>query len=62
MQGVSEKLYNGVPNVTVWRLLRKLLHLKAYKLLYVYLIVFRSMKRSILKDVLGLINVTQMQK
>jgi hypothetical protein len=28
MQGVSKNLYNCVPNVTVWRVLRKLLHLK----------------------------------
>jgi hypothetical protein len=27
-----KKLYNGIPNVTVWRVLRKRLHLKAYEL------------------------------
>jgi hypothetical protein len=33
MQGFFQKeLYNGIPNVTVWRVLRKRLHLKAYKL------------------------------
>jgi hypothetical protein len=31
MQGVSKKLYNGIPNVTLWRMLR-MLRLKAYKL------------------------------
>jgi hypothetical protein len=25
-------VYNGIPNVAVWRVLRKCLHLKAYKL------------------------------
>jgi hypothetical protein len=30
MQGVSKRLYNGIPNVTVWRVLRKHLYLKAY--------------------------------
>jgi hypothetical protein len=29
----QEELYNAIPNVTVWRVLRKRLHLKAYKLL-----------------------------
>jgi hypothetical protein len=28
----QNELYNGIPDVTVWRLLRKRLHLKAYKL------------------------------
>jgi hypothetical protein len=28
----QKELYSGVPNVTVWRVLRKRLHLKAYKL------------------------------
>jgi hypothetical protein len=28
----QKELYNGIPNVTVWRVLRKTLHLKAYKL------------------------------
>jgi hypothetical protein len=28
----QKELYNGIPNVTVWRVLRKHLHLKAYKL------------------------------
>jgi hypothetical protein len=28
----QKELYNGIPNVTVWRVLRKRLHLKAYKL------------------------------
>jgi hypothetical protein len=33
IQSVPKKeLYNGTPNVTVWRVLRKRLHLKAYKL------------------------------
>jgi hypothetical protein len=32
MQGVSKELYNGFSNVAVWRVLRKRLHLKAYKL------------------------------
>jgi hypothetical protein len=32
MQVVSEELYNGIPNVSVWRVLRKRLHLKANKL------------------------------
>jgi hypothetical protein len=32
MQGVSKELYDGVPNVVVWRVLRKHLHLKACKL------------------------------
>jgi hypothetical protein len=32
MQGVSKKFYDGIPNVTVWLVLRKRLHLKAYKL------------------------------
>jgi hypothetical protein len=30
--GVSKELYSGIPNVNVWRVLRKLLHLKAYRL------------------------------
>jgi hypothetical protein len=29
---LKEKLHSGIPNVTVWRVLRKRLHLKAYKL------------------------------
>jgi hypothetical protein len=28
----QKEFYNGIPNVAVWRLLRKRLHLKAYKL------------------------------
>jgi hypothetical protein len=33
MQGVSKKeLYNDIPNVTAWRVLRKRLLLKAHKL------------------------------
>jgi hypothetical protein len=33
MQSVSKKeLYNGILNVAVWRVLRKRLYLKAYKL------------------------------
>jgi hypothetical protein len=28
----KKELYNGIPNVTVCRVLRKRLHLKAYKL------------------------------
>jgi hypothetical protein len=28
----QKELYNGIANVTVWRVLRKRLHLKAYKL------------------------------
>jgi hypothetical protein len=28
----QKELYNGIPNVTLWRVLRKRLHLKAYKL------------------------------
>jgi hypothetical protein len=28
----QKELCNGIPNVTVWRVLRKCLHLKAYKL------------------------------
>jgi hypothetical protein len=28
----EKELYNGIPNVTVWRVLLKHLHLKAYKL------------------------------
>jgi hypothetical protein len=32
IQGVSKKLYNSIPNVTVWRVLRKRLHLKTYQL------------------------------
>jgi hypothetical protein len=31
LQGVSNELYYSIPNVTVWRVLRKPLHLKAYK-------------------------------
>jgi hypothetical protein len=31
-----EEPYNGIPNVTVWRVLRKRLHLKAYKLSIVH--------------------------
>jgi hypothetical protein len=27
----KKKLYNGIPNVTMWRVLRKPLHLNAYK-------------------------------
>jgi hypothetical protein len=27
----QKKLYNGIPNVTVWEALGKHLHLKAYK-------------------------------
>jgi hypothetical protein len=27
----QKELYNGIPNVTVWRVLRKRLHLKAEK-------------------------------
>jgi hypothetical protein len=36
MQGVSKELYNDIRNVTVWRALRKRLHLKAYKLSIVH--------------------------
>jgi hypothetical protein len=34
MRDVSKqkKLYNGIPNIAVWRVLRKRLHLKVYKL------------------------------
>jgi hypothetical protein len=33
MQTVFQKeIYDGIPNVTVWQVLRKPLHLKAYKL------------------------------
>jgi hypothetical protein len=28
----QKELYNGTPNVTVWRVLRKRLHVEAYKL------------------------------
>jgi hypothetical protein len=28
----KKELYNGIPNVTLWRVLRELLYLKAYKL------------------------------
>jgi hypothetical protein len=28
----QKELYNAIPNVTVWRVLRKRLYLKAYKL------------------------------
>jgi hypothetical protein len=28
----QKELHNGIPNVGVWRVLRKRLHLKAYKL------------------------------
>jgi hypothetical protein len=30
--GCFKELYNGIPIVTVWRVLRKRLHLKVYKL------------------------------
>jgi hypothetical protein len=29
---LQKELCNGIPNVTVWRVLRKRLHLKAYRL------------------------------
>jgi hypothetical protein len=29
---LKKELYNSIPNVTVWRVLRKRWHLKAYKL------------------------------
>jgi hypothetical protein len=29
---LKKEIYNGIPNVTVWRVLRKGSHLKAYKL------------------------------
>jgi hypothetical protein len=32
MQGVSKRALDGIPNVTVGRVLRKRLHLNAYKL------------------------------
>jgi hypothetical protein len=28
----QKEIYNGIPNVTVWRVSQKRLHLKAYKL------------------------------
>jgi hypothetical protein len=28
----QKELYSGIPNVAVWPMLRKLLHLKSYKL------------------------------
>jgi hypothetical protein len=28
----QEELYNGIPDVTLWRVLRKRLHLKEYKI------------------------------
>jgi hypothetical protein len=31
-QGISEELHSDIPVVTVWRMLRKLLHVKVYKL------------------------------
>jgi hypothetical protein len=31
----QKELYNGIPNVTLWRVLRKYLHLKANKLSFV---------------------------
>jgi hypothetical protein len=33
----KKELYNVIPNVAVWRVLRKRLHLKAYKLSIVHL-------------------------
>jgi hypothetical protein len=32
IQVFQKEIYNGIPNVDVWRVLRKRLHLKAYKL------------------------------
>jgi hypothetical protein len=32
LQGVSRNVYSGIPNDTLWRVLRKYLQLKAYKL------------------------------
>jgi hypothetical protein len=32
MQNVKKKLYKGIPNITVWRALRKRVDSKAYKL------------------------------
>jgi hypothetical protein len=29
---LKKELHNGIPNVTVWRVLQKHIHLKAYKL------------------------------
>jgi hypothetical protein len=34
---LQKQLYNGTPNVAVWRVLRKRLHLKVYKL-HVYIV------------------------
>jgi hypothetical protein len=31
LQGFQKELYTGIPNVTVWRVLRKRLHLQACK-------------------------------
>jgi hypothetical protein len=36
LQGVSKVLYNSIPNVAVWRGLRKSSHFKAYKLFVVH--------------------------
>jgi hypothetical protein len=33
---IQKELYNGIPNVTVWRVLPKRLHLKEYKLSIVH--------------------------
>jgi hypothetical protein len=35
IESVSKKLYSDNPNVPLWRVLRKRLHLKAYKLSFV---------------------------
>jgi hypothetical protein len=33
----KKELYNGIPNVTVWRVLRKRLRLKVYKRLMIFM-------------------------
>jgi hypothetical protein len=41
----QKQLYSGIPNVTVWRVLRKRLYLKAYEL-FVVQVVERGSKAS----------------
>jgi hypothetical protein len=51
MQCVSKELYNNIRNATVWRVLRKCLHVKAYNLsivqricVYIYVYALKIVK------------------
>jgi hypothetical protein len=47
----QKELYNGIPNATAWRVLRKRLHLKAYQLSVVQAVKLRQRGRPTRKTI-----------